>query len=118
MDTPISPELLPPDEKGNRPEDGGNRRPLYPADFFTFYTFATDVAEKMLFIARWSSPTIIRRSSSKNGLPSSTAVFAQQFKRSCIPDGPKVGSVSLSPRGDGGCPATQTTSAWLKELSE
>ncbi len=42
--------------------------------------------------------------------------FAQQFKRSCLPDGPKVGSVALSPRGDLGCPATPVRGMWLSEL--
>lgn len=44
--------------------------------------------------------------------------FAQQFKRSCLPDGPKVGTVTLSPRGDWRMPSDASASIWLKELEE
>lgn len=44
--------------------------------------------------------------------------FTQQFKRSCIPDGPKVGSVSLSPRGDWRMPSDANVSMWIKEIDE
>ena len=47
-----------------------------------------------------------------------TRFFAQQFKRSCLPDGPKVGSVSLSPRGDWRMPSDASVNLWLKDLKD
>jgi len=44
--------------------------------------------------------------------------FNQQFKRSCLPDGPKVGSISISPRGDWRMPSDASSAAWLKEIAE
>ncbi len=102
-DTPISPELIPADEQGNikqKTEDLVGPYELHDFFLYNFFRFGYS-AEKLLFIARkafgdtYDEPTIrhwlstfLRR------------FFTQQFKRSCIPDGPKVGSVSLSPRGD------------------
>lgn len=119
LDTPISPELLPPDENGDiaqKTEDSVGPYVLH--DFFIFYTlrhgmppkkllniakqvFADDYDEE--FIKKWLK-TFYRR------------FFSQQFKRSCIPDGPKVGSVSLSPRGDWRMPSDADVSMWLAEL--
>ena len=81
VDTPISPELTPADEKGN-------------INFGETYT--DEVIKKWL-------TTFCRR------------FFNQQFKRSCLPDGPKVGSVSLSPRGDWRMPSDASSTLWLKE---
>jgi len=102
-DTPISPELIPTDERGDisqKTEDLVGPYELHDFFLYNFFRFGYS-AEKLLFLAlkafsgtygeqtvrHWLS-TFLRR------------FFTQQFKRSCIPDGPKVGSVSLSPRGD------------------
>ena len=98
--TEISPELLPPDAQGNRQSTEGTIGKYVLHDFFLYHFVRNGFArEKILALARIAFPgeeemvertldTFFRR------------FFAQQFKRSCLPDGPKVGTVSLSPRGD------------------
>ncbi len=119
VDTPVSPELLPADELGNiaqRTEDLVGPYELH--DFFLYHfvrnAFApTKILEmaKIAFEGVYESETIlkwlktfIRR------------FFTQQFKRSAMPDGPKVGSVSLSPRGDWRMPSDATCREWLEEF--
>ena len=102
-DTPISPELIPADENGQisqRTEDLIGPYELH--DFFLYNFFRWGYGpDKLLFLARkafggsYDEPTL--RKWLGNFMK---RFFSQQFKRSCIPDGPKVGSVSLSPRGD------------------
>lgn len=118
VDTPISPELIPANENGEikqKTEDLVGPYELH--DFFLYYfmrfgfgpakiymlackTFANeykqDIIKKWLYI-------FLRR------------FFNQQFKRSCLPDGPKVGSISISPRGDWRMPSDASSTAWLKE---
>lgn len=119
LDTPISPELLPTDEAGQiqqKTEDIVGPYELH--DFFLYHLvkygatpskilamakqafegkYSEDIVEKWLkvFLKRF---------------------FSQQFKRSCMPDGPKVGTISLSPRGDWRMPSDGDVSAWLKNL--
>ena len=121
MDTPISPELLPPDKEGEIAQKTEETvGPYILHDFFTFYTIRYGMSpKKLLFIAK----TVFADDYSEEFIKKWLAVFyrrffAQQFKRSCIPDGPKVGSVSLSPRGDWRMPSDADSSAWLKELAE
>lgn len=119
LGTEISPELLPPDKRGNisqKTEDLVG--PYILHDFFLYYairwgftpqkvrylalkTFKDDFEEEV--IDKWLK-IFYRR------------FFAQQFKRSCIPDGVKVGSVSLSPRGDWRMPSDASVSLWLGDL--
>lgn len=117
-DTPISPELLPADSAGKisqKTEDLVGpyelhdfylyhflRRGFSPAKiyFLACYAFRGEYAPEV--IKKWLV-TFIRR------------FFAQQFKRSCMPDGPKVGSVSLSPRGDWRMPSDACSQVWLQE---
>ena len=121
IDTPISPELIPADEKGHikqKTEDLVGPYELH--DFFIYYflrygfrpkkifmlaqkAFAKDYDDKT--IRKWLQ-TFCRR------------FFSQQFKRSCMPDGPKVGSVSLSPRGDWRMPSDASSALWIKECEE
>ena len=119
IDTPISPELLPADEQGHisqKTEDIVGPYELH--DFFLYHTFRAGYSpEKILFLAckafegaydedtirKWLK-TFVRR------------FFSQQFKRSCLPDGPKVGSVSLSPRGDWRMPSDAKPDQFLKQL--
>lgn len=122
IDTPISPELIPADELGNikqKTEDLVG--PYILHDFFLYYTLRCGFRPSKIYmlakhafsgdseyhydqetIKKWLQ-TFIRR------------FFSQQFKRSCLPDGPKVGSVSLSPRGDWRMPSDANSALWLKD---
>ncbi|MEW6625082.1 MAG: NAD(+) synthase [Bacillota bacterium] len=120
INTPISPELLPTDGQGEisqRTEDIIGPYELH--DFFLFYTLRYGMPPaKILFLAqraygdKYSGEELTRRLKLFY-----KRFFANQFKRSCLPDGPKVGSVSLSPRGDWRMPSDADVTAWLKELS-
>jgi len=119
MDTPISPELLPPDETGEiaqKTEDTVG--PYILHDFFMFYTIRFGMSpKKLLYIAKSTFADEYPEEFIKKWLAVFyRRFFSQQFKRSCIPDGPKVGSVSLSPRGDWRMPSDADPSQWLKEL--
>lgn len=119
IDTPISPELLPADENGQiaqKTEDLVGPYELH--DFFLYY-----------FIRFGFRPTKIYRLAvlAFEGIYDSQTIqkwlkiffrrfFSQQFKRSAMPDGPKVGSVSLSPRGDWRMPSDATVTAWMQEV--
>ena len=102
-DTPISPELIPADEKGEikqKTEDLVGPYELH--DFYLYHFFRFGYRpEKLLFLARKAFDGVYDVSTLSHWLETFLRrFFTQQFKRSCIPDGPKVGSVSLSPRGD------------------
>ena len=125
IDTPISPELIPADEQGNisqKTEDLVGPYVLH--DFFLYYMLRCGFSPQKIFmlakhaftnseryhydedtIRKWLK-TFLRR------------FFSQQFKRSCLPDGPKVGSVSLSPRGDWRMPSDASSSLWLADNIE
>ncbi|MGN0224596.1 MAG: NAD(+) synthase [Prevotella sp.] len=119
IDTPISPELIPADDNGEikqKTEDLVGPYELH--DFFIFYTLRYGFSpKKVYFLCRkafdcdeYSNDTI------KHWLKVFyRRFFTQQFKRSCLPDGPKVGSVSLSPRGDWRMPSDASFNIWLKE---
>lgn len=119
LDTPVSPELLPPDNNGEiaqKTEDVVGPYELH--DFFLYYLVRFGFSPskiyylaKQSFEGKYDNPTIkkwltvfIKR------------FFSQQFKRSCLPDGPKVGSVTLSPRGDWRMPSDASVNLWLKDL--
>ncbi|MEI8216941.1 MAG: NAD(+) synthase [Eubacteriales bacterium] len=119
LDTPISPELLPPGEDGNivqKTEDTVG--PYILHDFFLFYTIRFGMnPRKLLFIATKAFLREFSEDEIKKWLILFyKRFFSQQFKRSCIPDGPKVGSVSLSPRGDWRMPSDAEVHDWLKAL--
>lgn len=125
IDTPISPELIPADDEGNitqKTEDLVG--PYILHDFFLYYFLRQGFRPDKIFmlaqkafalgtdhyyeeetIKKWLN-TFLRR------------FFSQQFKRSCLPDGPKVGSVSLSPRGDWRMPSDATSALWLSNSSK
>jgi NAD+ synthase (glutamine-hydrolysing) len=119
LDTPISPELLPPDKNGNiKQKTESVIGPYELHDFFLYHIvrFGTE-PKKVLFLAEIAFESIYTRDEIKNWLTIFyKRFFTQQFKRSCIPDGPKVGSVSLSPRGDWRMPSDADGSLWIKEL--
>ena len=121
LETPISPELLPPDEYGKiRQKTEDILGPYEVHDFFLYHFFRYGAPPgKILFLA---SRAFEGRHDEK-ALRAWLRVFlrrffAQQFKRSCMPDGPKVGTVSLSPRGDWRMPSDAESAAWLTELGE
>lgn len=119
LDTPVSPELLPPERDGTiaqKTEDVVGPYELH--DFFLYYFIRFGYTPAKIFylanlafngeydkdiIKKWLI-TFLRR------------FFSQQFKRSCLPDGPKVGSVTLSPRGDFRMPSDALSKLWLEEL--
>ena len=118
LDTPVSPELLPADENGlisQKTEDLVGPYELH--DFFLYYMLRYGFAPAKIFylatkafaqtyddvcIKKWLKVFLKR-------------FFAQQFKRSCMPDGPKVGSVNLSPRGDWRMPSDASSELWLND---
>ena len=119
IDTPISPELIPADEDGNikqKTEDLVGPYELH--DFFLYYFLRFGfrplklyVLAQKAFAGKFSDEVI------KHWLQTFLRrFFNQQFKRSCLPDGPKVGSVSLSPRGDWRMPSDASNNLWLKEV--
>ena len=120
IDTPVSPELLPADENGlisQKTEDLVGPYELH--DFFLYYMLRYGFAPAKIFylatkafaqtyndvcIKKWLKVFLKR-------------FFAQQFKRSCMPDGPKVGSVNLSPRGDWRMPSDASSELWLNDCN-
>jgi len=118
VDTPISPELTPADDQGNiaqKTEDLVGPYELH--DFFLYYHLRLGFRPGKIFMLaqaafgqKYSDETI------KKWLKTfCRRFFNQQFKRSCLPDGPKVGNVSLSPRGDWRMPSDAASALWLKE---
>ena len=119
IDTPISPELLPADDQGHisqKTEDIVGPYELH--DFFLYHLFRSGYSpEKILFLARTVFRGIYDEETIRKWLKTFVRrFFSQQFKRSCLPDGPKVGSVSLSPRGDWRMPSDAKPDQFLKEL--
>ena len=118
VDTPISPELIPADDEGNitqKTEDLVGPYELH--DFFLYYTLRWGFRpQKVFFLTKEAFGTTYTDEVIKHWLKTFyRRFFAQQFKRSCLPDGPKVGSCSLSPRGDWRMPTDASSAMWLKE---
>ncbi len=115
-DTPISPELLPPAEDGTiRQETEDTLGPYELHDFFLYHVVRNGFTpEKILFLARHAqfSQAYPAEQIEKTLETFYRRFFANQFKRSCVPDGPKVGSVSLSPRGDWRMPSDADRGPW------
>ena len=120
LDTPVSPELLPPKEGEIAQKTEDLVGPYELHDFFLYYAVRWGFSPKKIYrlachalgdtygreiILRWLN-NFYRR------------FFAQQFKRSCLPDGPKVGSVTLSPRGDWRMPSDAVSALWMAGLAE
>ena len=125
IDTPISPELTPADEAGNiaqKTEDLVGPYELH--DFFIYYFLRYGYRPSRIFLlAKKAFDGTDNRveTYSDDTIKHWLSIFArrffnQQFKRSCLPDGPKVGSVSLSPRGDWRMPSDADSSLWLQEI--
>ena len=120
LSTPVSPELLPPDENGDiaqKTEDVVGPYELH--DFFLYYTLRYGFSPERIFLlaSHAFSPDTYPTSVIKKWMRVFfRRFFAQQFKRSCLPDGPKIGSVCLSPRGDWRMPSDVSAAAWLDSL--
>lgn len=119
IDTPISPELIPAEPDGTiRQKTEDLVGPYELHDFFLYYTLRYGFSPSRIlmlalkaFDGKYTRETILKWE--KNFF---RRFFTQQFKRSCLPDGPKVGSVCLSPRGDWRMPSDASSALWLKEL--
>lgn len=130
IDTPISPELIPADEQGNikqKTEDLVGPYELH--DFFIYYFLRYGFSPKKIFVLAQRAFCTPSPAKDKVEFYDEETVkkwlktfcrrfFTQQFKRSCLPDGPKVGSVSLSPRGDWRMPSDASYALWMKECDE
>jgi len=117
--TPVSPELLPPDDDGDISQKTEEHVGPYELhDFFLFQVVRNQFApRKILDLACRAFADDYPRGEILKWLQLFYhRFFAQQFKRSCLPDGPKVGSVSLSPRGDWRMPSDACATLWLAEL--
>ena len=118
-DTPISPELIPADENGNikqKTEDLVGPYELHDFFLYHFLRFGS-YPSKIYFLAQKAFAGIYDNATVKKWLYTFfRRFFQQQFKRSCLPDGPKVGSVSLSPRGDWRMPSDAVSRLWLEEI--
>ena len=117
LDTPVSPELLPADNNGQIAQKTESILGAYEIHDFFLYHFAKYGAspKKLLFLAKYA----FAGKFSDEEIEKALAVFVrrfftQQFKRSCIPDGPKVGTISLSPRADWRMPSDASFTDWLK----
>lgn len=120
LDTPVSPELLPPVDGTISQKTEDLVGPYELHDFYLYYMMRFGFSPKKIFrlavrtfegeydkatIYKWLRTFYWR-------------FFSQQFKRSCIPDGPKVGSVALSPRGDWRMPSDASVALWMSELDD
>lgn len=121
VDTPISPELIPADENGDikqKTEDLVGPYELH--DFFLYYFMRFGFRPSKIFmLASLAFKEVYDEETIKKWLLIFfRRFFNQQFKRSCLPDGPKVGNISISPRGDWRMPSDASAAAWLKEIEK
>ncbi len=120
LDTPVSPELLPPKdgEIAQKTEDLVGPYELH--DFYLYYMLRAGFEPKKIYtIACSTFEGVYDKETILKWLRIFyRRFFAQQFKRSCLPDGPKVGSVALSPRGDLRMPSDASAAVWMKQLEE
>lgn len=120
IDTPISPELIPSNDGEISQKTEEFVGPYELTDFFLFYYLRYSFSPSKIF---WLATRAFNQTYDDNTILKWMRTFykrffSQQFKRSCMPDGPKVGSVSLSPRGDWRMPSDAKVTMWLKELDE
>ena len=119
LDTPISPELLPPDEKDNIEQKTEEQvGPYILHDFFLYHFLRYGAEPKKIYILACKT---FKQDFKKEEIKHWLQVFikrffTQQFKRNCMPDGPKVGTVSLSPRGDLRMPSDASYNIWLNNF--
>ena len=120
LDTPVSPELLPPDhgEIVQKTEDVVGPYELH--DFFLYYMMRFGFAPSKIYrIAVYAFQGKYGKETIEKWLKKFYwRFFSQQFKRSCVPDGPKVGTVALSPRGDWRMPSDASVAMWIQDLEQ
>ena len=130
IDTPISPELIPTDAKGNiaqKTEDLVGPYELH--DFFLYHSFRFGASPRKIFLLAKHAFQDAQYKEVREGTYDDETIkkwmrtffrrfFQQQFKRSCLPDGPKVGTVSISPRGDWRMPSDACATIWLAECDK
>lgn len=119
LDTPISPELFPPDAQGNitqKTEDSVGPYRLH--DFFLYHSLRNGAPpKKLLALAAKTFADEYEEDEIRKWLKEYyRRFFSQQFKRNCSPDGPRIGSVGLSPRGEWNMPSDMDGEIWLQEL--
>lgn len=120
VDTPISPELIPANENGEIKQKTEDLVGPYELHDFFLYHFMRNCfrPSKIYFLAQKAFGEKYKDETIKKWLYTFfRRFFAQQFKRSCLPDGPKVGSVSISPRGDWRMPSDASSQSWLDEIN-
>lgn len=120
LDTPVSPELLPPEngEISQKTEDLVGPYELH--DFFLYYMMRFGYTPSKIYrLAKYTFDGVYSGDTIYKWLDTFyRRFFSQQFKRSCLPDGPKVGSVALSPRGDWRMPSDASVKMWIKDLEQ
>ena len=116
---PPSPELLPPSDEDERQDTQKQIGPYDLNDFFMYYILRFEMSpKKIALLARHAFAEYSADQIREQLRLFYRRFFASQFKRSCMPDGPKVGSVSLSPRGDWRMPSDAESEMWLADLEE
>lgn len=121
VDTPISPELIPADADGNISQITEDLVGPYELhDFFLYYFLRCGFRpSKIFFLAVRTFKGVYDEDTIKKWLQTfCRRFFNQQFKRSCLPDGPKVGSISISPRGDWRMPSDASSRVWMLDLED
>ena len=120
LDTPVSPELLPPKDGDIAQKTEDLVGPYELHDFFLYYMLRFGFSpEKIFRLAENTFEEIYEKETILKWLKTFyRRFFSQQFKRSCLPDGPKVGSVALSPRGDWRMPSDACAALWMEELDK
>ena len=120
LDTPVSPELLPPKEGEIAQKTEDLVGPYELHDFYLYYMMRFGYAPSKIYrLARQTFEGMYDKDTILKWLNTFyRRFFSQQFKRSCLPDGPKTGSVALSPRGDLRMPSDACANIWLKDLED
>ena len=120
LDTPVSPELLPPEDGKISQKTEDLVGPYELHDFYLYHMLRLGYAPakiyrlaKVAFAGTYDDETILKWLKTFY-----RRFFAQQFKRSCLPDGPKVGTVALSPRGDWRMPSDACVASWMRDLEQ
>ena len=118
LNTPVSPELLPPKDGDISQKTEDLVGPYELHDFFLYYMLRCGFAPSKVYrVAKQAFEGVYDEETILKWLKTFyRRFFTQQFKRSCLPDGPKVGAVALSPRGDLRMPSDAVSKLWLDEL--
>jgi len=120
LETPVSPELLPPKEGEIVQKTEEVVGPYELHDFFLYHLIKSGAEpQKILFLAQTAFKQKYDEATLRRWLKTFLhRFFSQQFKRSCLPDGPKVGTIALSPRGDWRMPSDAEVQIWINQLKE